>query len=97
MFNKQVAIPTDLENEIARVHSKLEKLEPNDAEYETVVKRLVILYGLTPKKEKLFSGDALLGAGVNLVSVLLILNFERLGVVTSKAFSWVKPRSITNN
>lgn len=89
MFKKQE--PSLLEKEIARVHKVLEELDPNSKEYQDVLGRLVVLYHQKPKRETVFSGDALLGAAVNLLGLGAVLGHERAHVITSKAFSWIKP------
>lgn len=82
-----------LQEEIERVHSELKNYEPDSPEYAKVLKRLVVLHGLLPKKERLFSPDAILGLVSNLVLGGGILAFEKSHVITSKAFSWIKPLS----
>lgn len=62
----------------------------NTDEFDTAVKQLERLHKLLPdNKGKRVSADALLAAGANLAGLLLVLNFERAGVITSKAFSLI--------
>lgn len=89
MFKKPEISP--LEKEIIRVHAVLEKLDPNSKEYQDVLGRLVVLYHQKPKREPVFSGDAILGAAVNLLGLGAVLGHERAHVITSKAFGWIKP------
>jgi hypothetical protein len=92
VFRKKLA-PTDLEKEIARLYSEMEGMNPDDKEYQTRLEVVIKLTALLPKKHSTFSGDALLGAGVNLGLTGLILHHEKLNVITSKAFGWIKPLS----
>lgn len=90
MFGKKRE-KTDLEKEIARLYSEMEGMNPDDKEYQTRLEVVIKLTALTPKKDRVVSGDAVLGAGVNLLLTGAILHHEKLNVITSKAFSWIKP------
>lgn len=81
-----------LEEEIARIISELSGLDPNSHEYAQTVEQLEKLDALTCHKveKKALSKDALLAAGANLAGILLILNYERIGAVTSKALGFVR-------
>ena len=93
MFKKN-AEPSDLEKEITRVFSELEGLGPDSPEYSRVLEKLVTLHELRPKKERNgVSADALLNACVNVLGIGAVLHHEKLNVITSKAFSWIKPLS----
>lgn len=59
-------------------------------EFDTLLNQLERLYKLqTTEKSDKVSKDTLLIVGGNLLGIMMILNFERLNVVTSKALSFV--------
>lgn len=91
MFNKPtVTEPTELDNAISRLYDFLESAHPGSEEYEKIADQLVKLTKLKDdnRPDKL-SADAKATIISNLAGIALILNFERAGVVTSKALSFV--------
>lgn len=80
-----------LEEEIARAISELEGVNPASDEYEAIVDQIAKLDAMTNHKVKKSGVDknALIAVGGNLAGILLILNYERVGAVTSKALSFV--------
>lgn len=76
---------------IKEVLDELQGLDPYSEQYTAAVKNLEVLMKAKAQQEgqSKVSPDALLAVGGNLAGILLILNFERLGVVTSKALSFV--------
>lgn len=94
MLKKKQTRTDPLREEIDRVLSELAGLSPETVEYGTTIERLESLHKLwiSERKPKLFSGDALLGAGTNLFGIGMVLGFEKFNVITSKAFGMlVKP------
>ena len=93
MFKKNTAVePTSLETAIEDATKELKGYEANSAQYESIVKQIKELHAMLPPTRELrkpVSPDALIAAGANLAGILLILNFERLGIVTSKALGFV--------
>lgn len=92
MFTKANAEPTHLEKVIDDVLSKLENLEPTSDEFAKIVDQLDKLYKMLPKKEPSVKPEALIAVAGNLAGILAILNFERAGVITSKALGFVMKR-----
>lgn len=89
MFQKP---PSDagLEKAIERVLHCMTEVEPDSDEYATLVEQLVKLHTLKTNTAKTgVSKDTLITVGANLVGVLLLLNYERTHIVTSKALSLV--------
>lgn len=80
-----------LEDEIAKAISELENLSATSDEYAKIVNRIIELDSLTNHKVKktAISKDALVAVAGNLAGILLILNYERVGAVTSKALGFV--------
>lgn len=80
--------PWTMKQEIDRVIETMKTMSPGSKEYKQAAENVRVLIE-TANMSKI-SKDALLAAGVNIVGILLVLNFERLGVVTSKAFSMLR-------
>lgn len=80
-----------LEDEIAKLISELEGITPSTDEYEAIVNQIVKLDAMTNHKVKpsVISKDALVAVGGNLAGILLILNYEKIGAVTTKALGFV--------
>lgn len=77
-----------LQNEIDRALETLKSLPVGSKEYKLAAENVKIL--IETHTGTKISKDALLAAGVNILGILLVLNFEKLGVITSKAFSMVR-------
>jgi len=82
--------PTELENEITRLHELLKGTAPETKEYSAIADQLTKLYKLreTSTSERI-SPNVVLSAAANLVGILVVLQHERIHVVTSKALSMV--------
>lgn len=89
MFFKPDAITAAIEKEQLELISKLEGKEPDTAEYSKITEQLKALNELKTKKSH-FTKDGVLGALTSLTGILLVLNYEKLGAVTSKAFGMVR-------
>ena len=77
-----------LEKEIERVLEQMNTMPVESDEYAKAVERLKVLHearGVKSPKE--IGMDTLVTVGANLIGVLLVLNYERLNVITSKAFA----------
>ena len=79
-----------LEDEIKEVLSILWEYDPASEEYAVVLDKLERLYGLKDEESKLLINlDNLIVVGGNLLGIILILNYEKLNIVTSKALSLI--------
>ena len=83
-------------HEINRLAAMLEYLDPGP-EYDEMVRRIKSLLELETHSnknvsvmEKILNNGPLLNLIGGLAGTLLILNYERLGIVTSRAFSFIK-------
>jgi len=89
MFSRK-AVKTKLDEAIDLVLSEMQTISSDSDEYAKMIVQLERLYKLkeidSPKR---VSPDTLAIVAGNLAGILLILNFERAGVVTSKALSFV--------
>jgi hypothetical protein len=79
-------------NEQIRLLETLETLTPGSEEYASVVfqlqelSKLVSMYHQPTLMETVLGNGAIISALANLTGILMILNFERVNVITSKAF-----------
>jgi len=78
--------PSSLEKEIERLFVKLANLPEASEEYDRVSNQVKKLYPLkeTDSKKKV-SADVLVGAATNLIGIGMVLNYEQLRVITTKA------------
>lgn len=85
--------PSNLDIEIEELELLIHKTDPNDEEYTALVTHLNFLCEIRTKNQKTFwsriTPDTMVVAGVNLLGILLILNHERLHLVSSKALGFV--------
>lgn len=75
-----------MNDEVTRILERMRELNVDSDEYKKLLKSLEGLESVKNKSHMKLSPDAILNAGVSILSVLLVLNFEKLGVITSKAF-----------
>jgi len=77
-----------LDKEIAKLEKRLGQIDIHDKEFKVVTDALEVLYKLKQSKKgglNQLDANKVLAAGVNITGILLILNYERLGIVTTKA------------
>lgn len=80
---------------IDAANSHLFTLEPKDPAYEETLEKIERLHKLRAHEKDGFkvSPDTLVLVLGNLVGILLIMNYEKLDVISTKAFSFIKPRA----
>lgn len=79
-----------IDEEIERLSNQLKSINPVDDDYIVVAERLKILCEAREKKNSSdISSEAILSAAVSLIGLLVVLNFEKTGVITSKAFTLI--------
>jgi hypothetical protein len=81
-----------LNKEIERLSAIASKLDPTDSEYRKVVEALEILYRIRGEHSSFLPfriPPEIVAAGTNILGILLVLNYENLNVITSKAFSQI--------
>lgn len=80
---------TNLEKEIDAVLDYMDNMSPDSEEYTTIVTNLERLYkakaDVDGRKRKI-SPDTILLVGGGILEILIILNYEKANVITSKAF-----------
>lgn len=85
MFKKE---PKQIDKAMDQIYTELDMVDPSSEEYTTAVKNLETLSRI--KSGSKINKDTLIGAGANLIGIFAVLNFERIGVVTSKAFGMIR-------
>lgn len=91
MFKKKNTSTTPgLDEAIALAFVELKKYDPISEEYTKIVDMIDSLYKMKPEPpSNSVSKDGLVAVGGNLVGIGLILGYERLNVITSKALGFV--------
>lgn len=80
-----------LDDEIKRLTETLSGMKASDKEYTPIANNLKLLCEAREKKnDRTLSYETLLTVGINLIGLLVILNYERAGVITSKAMSLLR-------
>lgn len=81
-----------LDEAISDLIEELKNMEGADPDYsdtaENLIKLMKLKKEITPSWRP--SPDALVGLAGTLITTILVLHFEKLGVITSKAFSFIK-------
>jgi len=75
--------------QMERLFEELGTLEVGTDEYKETLDRLDKLVSIN-KKSLIVPPETVALGIVNLVGILLVLNFERVGVVTSRALNFIK-------
>lgn len=79
-----------LDDEINRLIKELSLLQPDSDEYVKISDNLKMLCQARETKDPGgISMETLLAVGANLIGLIAILNFEKTGVITSKAMNWI--------
>lgn len=91
MINKKRKMMIEaMDLEISKLQTELFDTDVNSENYDVIQHKLKVALDqreLLSSKKLTFSGDALLGAGVSILSLVAILKHEELNIITSKAFS----------
>jgi hypothetical protein len=88
----------NLWNEYDRLYDKLGELEPGSKEYNQVLDQILRLYTTllqvrdddTKLWEKLITNQAFVTGSFATLGTLMVISSERLHVITSRAFSWIR-------
>lgn len=77
--------------EIEHVLNGMRQMTIGSKEYQQAAESLRTLYEAKGiKNPSIISADTLISAGANLLGILLVINHERLNVLTTKAFGMVR-------
>jgi len=79
------------DDEVNRILNRMRDIDPTEEDYQKAAQGLKTLCEARGKKPAFpVDLEVLITAGVNLLGIVLILNHERLSVVTSKAIAFVR-------
>lgn len=79
-----------MDEEIERLVSTLSIIDPAHDDYAKISEQLRLLCeARAMKNDRVISNEMLLGVAANIVGLLIILNFEKTGAITSKAISFL--------
>ena len=78
-----------MQKEIERLMTILSGMDPNDPQYKVVLKNLSDLTEVR-EKSRLFKPDTLLQVAANLLGIMSVLHYEKIDIITSKAFGLIK-------
>lgn len=89
MFNRNRE-ETHLESALERALTELDRKAVGTAEYDRVLENVVKLHEMKEaEKPSKVSKDTWAIIGANLAGIVLVINAEHVGVITTKAFSFV--------
>jgi hypothetical protein len=95
MFNKQTE-PSELQPVIDIILERMKYVDPESEEFAGLVARLDKLHAMKTSEKnnrRTVSPDAILTAGASILGILLIIGYERVNVITTKALGFVsKPK-----
>lgn len=82
---------TKLDKCIDDLLDQLDAMTGSEEDYSNTADQLIKLMELKKKHNPSWrpSPDALIGGGVSILGILLVLHYEKLGVVTSKALGFI--------
>lgn len=79
-----------IDEEIQRLANQLSCTSPVSEDYAKIADNLKTLCEAREKKnDRVLSAETLASIAGNIIGLLLILNFERTGIITSKAISFL--------
>lgn len=91
MIKKKTTEQTAIDKAIEEAYTQLAKHTAGTDEHNAIVKQIVEFEKILAEKKKsrTISPDTMLIVGANIVGILLVLNFEKADVITSKAFGLI--------
>lgn len=79
-----------MDDEIARLTAQLSTMQPLSDDYSKTVDLITKLTkARAERNERAISMDTILTVGANIAGLLLVLNYERLNVISTKALTMV--------
>lgn len=91
MFKRKKKDPTSLDVAIENALSELAGHDADSDEYANITNQLVKLYGLKEidNPDRRISNDVLAGIAANLIGIGMIISYERVHVITTKALGFI--------
>ncbi len=78
-----------ISEEINHILEELQDLDPCDEEYTLAAKNLNILCEAQNKRSPLIEYQVLIAGGIHLISIILIMKFEKFDVISTKAWTLI--------
>lgn len=78
-----------LKREIESVLKRMSELSPDSDEYAKMAKNLETLYSAASKSKDKVSLDTIVTVAGSLLGIILIINHEQTGIITSKALGFI--------
>ena len=96
MSPKEPAKSAGLDEVIEKLTAQLAETDPKDDKYAKMVEQLTKLHALKEKTApRRVSPDTWAIIGANIVGILILVSYERTGIITSKALAFViRPKSM---
>jgi len=89
MFAWSKSEPTKLDELIEKLEAHISDITCDDENYTTLVENLTKLHKLRGEPSKPISKDAILTTAGSILGILMILHYEKINIVTSKALTFV--------
>lgn len=90
MFESNSVKKTDLDKAIDSVFQEMETVNADSEEYSKMVQQLETLYKIrSSTKDNRVDVNTVVTVAGNLLGIVMILNYERLHIVTTKALGFV--------
>lgn len=90
MFESNSVKKTDLDKAIDSVFQEMETINADSEEYSKMVQQLETLYKIrSSTKDNRVDVNTVVTVAGNLLGIVMILNYERLHIVTTKALGFV--------
>lgn len=84
---KRKATKDMIDDAIKHLVDQMELESPDSDEYRKIAENVKILQEAKAQDKPFISGDNVIGGLTTVGGIMLILNFEKLGVITSKAMT----------
>lgn len=79
-----------IDDEVTRLLTEISNMNVEDDTYAKALKNLsVLMEAKSQKTPTQISADTVVMAATSIVSILIVLNYEQLGVITSKTFGMI--------
>lgn len=91
-FNRKDETPDSLQEAINSLYSELAGYSANEEDYDRITDQIVKLKKLQKDMNHSWkpSPDAIVAAAGSVLGIVMILHYEKVGVVTSKALGFVQ-------
>jgi hypothetical protein len=98
---KEIQMETNMWNEADRLWNELGEQKPGTDPYNKVMEQIQALMDIQdtllnrvepPWYREILTSPVFIGGVIQLVATVVVVNHEQVGVITSKAFQWIRLR-----